>query len=152
MCLERDMWKLLWGRGAWFLSKKRSDAFRLSKRTDRLLAIFTFLSPGYSSHGGAPHAPPSSSSVWPSSVGMLRGLPSPHPPSEVALSISDSPPHFYGFKCEQLRDFLVVQWLRLHTPNAEGLEFDPRSGKQITHATTKSPHALTKMDDPTCCN
>ena len=51
----------------------------------------------------------------------------------------------------------MVQWVRLHAPNAEGPGFDPWSGNWIPHATaeslhatSKSPHAATK--DPSCRN
>ena len=40
---------------------------------------------------------------------------------------------------------LVVQWLRLLAPNAEGLGLIPRQGSHIPHATTKSSHAATKI-------
>ena len=35
---------------------------------------------------------------------------------------------------------LVVQWLRLHAPNAGGQGFNPWSGKSIPHAATKTQH------------
>ena len=44
----------------------------------------------------------------------------------------------------------VVQWLRLHAPNAGGPGFDPWSGHHIPHATTKN--LLTSTEDPACCN
>ncbi|TEA31943.1 hypothetical protein DBR06_SOUSAS8310198, partial [Sousa chinensis] len=52
---------------------------------------------------------------------------------------------------------LVVQWVRLHAPNAGGPGFDPWSGNWISHATTESLHATTKSlhaatKDPACCN
>ena len=34
--------------------------------------------------------------------------------------------------------FLVVQWLRSHTPNAEGMGSTPGSGTKILHAATKT--------------
>ena len=34
---------------------------------------------------------------------------------------------------------LMVQWLKLHAPNAGGRGFDPWSGNWIPHATTKYP-------------
>ena len=40
---------------------------------------------------------------------------------------------------------LVVQWVRLHTPNAGGLGSIPGQGIRYSmHATTNSPHAATK--------
>ena len=45
---------------------------------------------------------------------------------------------------------LVVQWLRLHTPDAGGPGFNPWSGNQIPHATAKSSHVAT--EDPGCCH
>ena len=42
-----------------------------------------------------------------------------------------------------LGDFLTVQWLRLHTPNAGGPELDPWLGNWILYDTTKSLHATT---------
>ena len=40
---------------------------------------------------------------------------------------------------------LVVQWVRLPTPNAGGLGSIPGQGtRSRTHAATKSPHATTK--------
>ncbi|TEA28252.1 hypothetical protein DBR06_SOUSAS3310034, partial [Sousa chinensis] len=53
---------------------------------------------------------------------------------------------------------LVVQWVRLHTPNAGGPGSIPGQGTryhmcavtQSLRAATKNPHATTK--DPTCCN
>ena len=46
---------------------------------------------------------------------------------------------------------LVVQWLRLHAPNAERLEFDLRSGNWIPHAAIKSLRGASlvaqKIDD-----
>ena len=50
---------------------------------------------------------------------------------------------------------LVVQWLRLCAPNAEGLGLIPGqgtriSGTQFSHAVTKSLHATSK--DPACPN
>ncbi|TEA22658.1 hypothetical protein DBR06_SOUSAS14710058, partial [Sousa chinensis] len=53
---------------------------------------------------------------------------------------------------------LVVQWLRLHVPNAGGQGLIPGQGtRSHMHATTKSPHATTKRlhaatKDPACCN
>ncbi|TEA34221.1 hypothetical protein DBR06_SOUSAS2710098, partial [Sousa chinensis] len=46
---------------------------------------------------------------------------------------------------------LVVQWLRLHAPNAGGPGSIPGQGtKSHMHVTTKSSHATTK--EPGCCN
>ena len=46
---------------------------------------------------------------------------------------------------------LVVQWIRLRTPNAGGLGSIPGQGtRSHMHATTKSSHATTK--EPTCRN
>ena len=46
---------------------------------------------------------------------------------------------------------LVVQWVRLHTPNAGDLGSIPGWGtRSHMHAATKSLHATTK--DPTCQN
>ena len=46
---------------------------------------------------------------------------------------------------------LVVQWLRLHAPNAGGLGSIPGQGTRFhMHAATKSSHASTK--DPACRN
>ena len=45
---------------------------------------------------------------------------------------------------------LVVQWLRLHAPNAGSLSSIPFKGAKIPHAATKSSHATTK--DLTCHN
>ena len=42
----------------------------------------------------------------------------------------------------------MVQWLKLHAPNAGGLGFDPWSGNWIPHATTCG--AMIK--DPVSCN
>ena len=40
---------------------------------------------------------------------------------------------------------LVVQWVRLHAPNAEGLGSIPGQGTRTPmHAATKSPHAKIK--------
>ena len=53
---------------------------------------------------------------------------------------------------------LVVQWVRLHTPNAGGLGSIPGRGtRSHMDVATKSPHAATKdptccSEDPTCCN
>ncbi|TEA34069.1 hypothetical protein DBR06_SOUSAS2310184, partial [Sousa chinensis] len=53
---------------------------------------------------------------------------------------------------------LVVQWVRLHPPNAGGPGSIPGRGTTShMHATTKSPHAATKSPpaatkEPTCCN
>ena len=51
---------------------------------------------------------------------------------------------------------LVVQWLRLHAPNAGGLGSIPGQGTR-SHAATKSSHATTKdpayrNKDPLCHN
>ena len=43
-----------------------------------------------------------------------------------------------------LGTYLMFQWLRLHAPNAGSSGFNPCSGNQIPHATTKSSHATTK--------
>ena len=57
-----------------------------------------------------------------------------------------------------LRTSLVVQWVRLHTPNAGGPGSIPGRGtRSHIHATTKSLHAATKKPacrnkDPTCRN
>ena len=40
---------------------------------------------------------------------------------------------------------LVVQWLRLHAPNAGGLGFDPWSEKEIPHAATNTQHSQRKQ-------
>ena len=46
---------------------------------------------------------------------------------------------------------LVVQWVRLHAPNAEGPASIPGWGtRSHMHAATKSPHATTKK--PACHN
>ena len=46
---------------------------------------------------------------------------------------------------------LVVQWMRLHAPNAGGLSLIPGGGtRSHTHATTKSPYATSK--GPSCRN
>ena len=53
---------------------------------------------------------------------------------------------------------LVVQWLRLHAPNAgapgvtpgEGTRSHMHAATKSSHATTKSLHATTK--EPMCCN
>ncbi|TEA28867.1 hypothetical protein DBR06_SOUSAS4010084, partial [Sousa chinensis] len=46
---------------------------------------------------------------------------------------------------------LVVQWVRLHAPNAGGPGSIPgRGARSHMKAATESPHATTK--DPTCCN
>ncbi|TEA33625.1 hypothetical protein DBR06_SOUSAS3910197, partial [Sousa chinensis] len=46
---------------------------------------------------------------------------------------------------------LVVQWVRLHAPNAGGPGSIPGQGTSSrVHATTKSPHAAPK--DSVCCN
>ncbi|TEA25208.1 hypothetical protein DBR06_SOUSAS1010096, partial [Sousa chinensis] len=46
---------------------------------------------------------------------------------------------------------LVVQWLRLHAPNAGGPGSIPGQGtRSHMHAATKSWHVTTK--EPTCCN
>ena len=48
-------------------------------------------------------------------------------------------------------DFLVVQWIRLHTPNAGDPGSIPGRGtRSHMPAATKSSHASTK--DPACCN
>ena len=40
---------------------------------------------------------------------------------------------------------LVVQWVRLHVPNAGGLGSIPgRGARSLMHAATKSPHATTR--------
>ena len=39
---------------------------------------------------------------------------------------------------------LVVQWLRLHVPNAGGLGFIPGWGTKIPHSATKDPECLNK--------
>ena len=39
---------------------------------------------------------------------------------------------------------LVVQWLRLHAPNAGALGFDPWSEKEIPHAATNTQHSQRK--------
>ena len=52
----------------------------------------------------------------------------------------------------------MVQWVRLHAPNAGGLGSIPGLGTgSCTYAATKSLHAATKdpvyhNEDPTCCN
>ncbi|TEA36710.1 hypothetical protein DBR06_SOUSAS310123, partial [Sousa chinensis] len=46
---------------------------------------------------------------------------------------------------------LVVQWLRLHAPNAGGPGSIPGQGTRFhRHAATKSSHATTK--EPVSCN
>ncbi|TEA14701.1 hypothetical protein DBR06_SOUSAS3110003, partial [Sousa chinensis] len=46
---------------------------------------------------------------------------------------------------------LVVQWVRLHAPNAGASGSIPGRGtRSCMHATTKSSHAATK--DPACYN
>ena len=53
---------------------------------------------------------------------------------------------------------LVVQWVRLHAPNAGDLGLIPGRGtRSHMHAASKSPHAATKKpmcrsEDPACCN
>ena len=53
---------------------------------------------------------------------------------------------------------LVVQWVRLRVPNAEGLGSIPGQGtRSCMHIATNSPHVATKgptcfREDPTCCN
>ena len=50
--------------------------------------------------------------------------------------------------CVILRTSLVVQWLRLHAPNAGDLSSIPGQGTRFPHAATKSAHDAT--EDPTC--
>ena len=46
---------------------------------------------------------------------------------------------------------LVVQWVRIHSPNARGPGSIPGQGtRSHMHVTTKSPHTATKK--PACCN
>ena len=57
------------------------------------------------------------------------------------------------------RDFPVVQWLGLHTPNAGGAGSVPGQGTRshmpqpkIPYAATRTPHATMKTEDPVCCS
>ena len=46
---------------------------------------------------------------------------------------------------------LVVQWLRLHTPNAGGPDSITGQGIRL-HRSRLNLHAATKIEDPVCCN
>ena len=46
--------------------------------------------------------------------------------------------------------FLMVQWLRLHTPKAGALGLIPGQS-QIPHIANKDPNASVKTVDPSCC-
>jgi len=46
--------------------------------------------------------------------------------------------------------FLMVQWLRLHTPKAGALGLIPGQS-WIPHVATKDPNAAMKTVDPSCC-
>ena len=53
--------------------------------------------------------------------------------------------YYAAIKSDGLGTSLVVQWLRLHAPNAGGLGLIPGQGtRSHTHAATKSSHATTK--------
>ena len=55
------------------------------------------------------------------------------------------------FKNQNLGTSLVVQWVRLCTPNAGGPgSISGQGTRSHMHTTTKSLHAATK--DPACCN
>ena len=47
-------------------------------------------------------------------------------------------------KLSQMGMFLMVQWLRLCSPTAGSLGFNPWLGTQIPHAATKNSHVETK--------
>jgi len=47
---------------------------------------------------------------------------------------------------------MVIQWLRLHVPNGEGLGLIPGQGTRSHMQQLKSLHAATKAKDPTCHN
>ena len=44
---------------------------------------------------------------------------------------------------------MVIQWLRLHVPNAEGLGLIPVQGTRAHMQQLNSLHAATKVKDPT---
>ena len=76
----------------------------------------------------------------------------PHPaeftsflePHKVTLFRNRGVADVFSQKDVKLGTSLVVQWLRLCTPNAGGPGFDPWSGNEIPHATSKSSSATTK--------
>ena len=49
-----------------------------------------------------------------------------------------------------LKDFLAVQWLRLHAPNAGGLDLVPGQGTRSHMLQLKIPRAALKIEDPVC--
>ena len=64
----------------------------------------------------------------------------------------------YGLNKNNLGTSLVVQWVRLHAPNAGGPGLIPGPGtRSCMHAATKSSHAVTKKSachtkESSCCN
>ena len=47
---------------------------------------------------------------------------------------------------------LVLQWLRLHAPNADSLSSIPGQGARPRMPQLRIPHAATKIEEPVCRN
>ena len=66
-------------------------------------------------------------------------------------------PFYKAKRVLEMGTSLVVQWVRLHTPNAGGPGSIPGQGtRSLMHAATKSSHASTKIPHAAaksaCCN
>ena len=74
----------------------------------------------------------------------------PRPPTPRSLA---SQLHSHTtLKARKFGTLLVVQWLRLHAPNAGDLGFIPSQGTTPDMLQLKIPHPIIKIKGPTCCN